>query len=56
MKKVKWQHPSAHKADTWVEAYEFEDKEGVYLAKSKDAPMKIYLKDNKEIKIIYEKN
>ena len=56
MKKVKWQHPSIHNSETWVEAYEFEDKDGVYFAQSEDAPLKVYLKANKGLKIIYEKN
>jgi len=55
MNKVRWQHPSVHSSDTWVEDFEFEDKDGKYFAKSKDAPVKVYLKNNKGIIIKYEK-
>jgi len=51
MEKILWQHPSVHSKDTWVEGYEFEDEKGKYLAKEKNAKVKIYLKDNKGIKI-----
>ena len=56
MKKVKWQHPSAHSSETWVEGCIFKDEEGEYIAKEDDQRARVYLKANKGLKIIYEKD
>jgi hypothetical protein len=51
-KKVIWQHPSCHDSKTWVESFEFTDKEGrKYLARFEDDPIRTYLDQNKGIRI-----